>query len=152
MSLLHGQCRLPHIWLCELGSTSEIPTGTAARVGYTYCPCMPTILMVLGLVTPHMPCQEVLAPEEWNWVWREQERESTREGGCGEWRAILGLEWISHGGQREDWGRRGKDSQEDKFASSVRVGWSITGRKITERQKWSEKKMWPRKKMREKRW
>lgn len=145
MPLLHGQCRLPHIWLCELGSTSENPMGTAARVGYTYCPCMPTVLMVLGLVPPHMSCQEVLAPDEWSWVWREQEWESTGEGGCGEGRAILGSERISHGGQREGRGKRGKDSQEDEFANSVRVGWLITGKKIMERQKWSEKKMLTRK-------
>lgn len=147
MPLPCDQSTLPHTWLCRLGSTSEIPTGTAARMGYTYHPPMPTVLMVLVLVLPH-----ILASEESNWVWRRQERESMGESGCGGLRAILGSVWIWRGGQRRGWGRRGKERQEDEFASSVGAGWLISERKIKERQKCSEKKMWPRKKRREKRW
>lgn len=66
MPLPHGQSRVSHT--CELGSTSGIPTGAAARLCYTYRPCTPTVLVVLRFMLLHVPCQEILAPEESNWA------------------------------------------------------------------------------------
>lgn len=79
-----GQPRLPHSWLRELGSTSEIPTETAA---YTQHPHLPTALMVLGLMLPPVSCSEIL--------------HQRRQTGCEESRR----EKVNVGNKEKFWGQ-----------------------------------------------
>lgn len=125
---LVGQPRLPHSWLCELGSTRGIPTGTA---GCTQHPHLPRALMVLGLISLVCPAQRsctkdvklaVKKAEERKWVWETKSSS----------RVSMNLAWWTKGelGQEREGG-----------VSLVWEGWLITRTKIRERQKWGEKKI-----------
>lgn len=95
MALPRAQSRVLHTCLYELGSTSEIPTGPAARVSHTYRPCLP----------PSLWCQAwcpTMCPARTSQHERVHTRceESRREGHGGRW--IWGtrgdLEWWPKGG------------------------------------------------------
>lgn len=153
---IHFSCVLLSSWSVQFapyltGSTSEIPTGNVARVGYTYHPCMPTILECLLAL--------------WCWAWCFY---GCPAGDPGKRGVKLGVKRVGervHGG-RQIWvhcdsgrvakGRagieEGRQGKKRKFTGSVRVVWLLMGIKIMERQKEREKQMWPMQTKREKRW